>query len=392
MSSDRKDVASQSGSEVALPDPPPIHPSFIQVAKPYIFEQTIQRCIATMGVNTLREESLRLQGVTWIDNVRRVLCLPIRTFNTAVVYYHRFRLVHPDIEYNHMDAAAAALFTACKIEDTLKKSREIVCAAYNLKLAPSEHVSSDNPVFEAHARGIIGLERLMLEASGFDFRTRHPQKTLIKMARKYGLGQHSEVSKVAYRIAQDLYRTFAPIKQTTSTMAFASLELAGRLLDQRIEAVERGLDYKAWRTSREEVMETLFDLLELYTHNRGSTCVGPRFPSDTFLKVRIPLNQEAEAQGLPRFTNWTNDRAPKAPNGFKITSSNSNNPPGATENGDSRIHPLIPVAANGERPKAGERGRDGAVRFMIDPECANNEKSHVAQFFKVEMEEYEVEE
>lgn len=44
------------------------------------------------------------------------------------------------------DAAAAALFTACKIEDTLKKSRDIVCAAYNLKLPPSEHLSSDSPV------------------------------------------------------------------------------------------------------------------------------------------------------------------------------------------------------------------------------------------------------
>lgn len=94
----------------------------------------------------------------------------------------------------------------------------------------------------------------MLEASGFDFRTRHPQKTLIKLARKYEQGQCSEVSNVAYRIAQDLYRTFAPVKQTTSTMAFASLELAGRLLDQRIEAVDLGLDYSAWRTSREEVM------------------------------------------------------------------------------------------------------------------------------------------
>lgn len=44
------------------------------------------------------------------------------------------------------DAAAAALFTACKIEDTLKKSREIVCAAYNLKLSPSEHLAPDDPV------------------------------------------------------------------------------------------------------------------------------------------------------------------------------------------------------------------------------------------------------
>lgn len=27
---------------------------------------------------------------------------PIRTFNTAVVYYHKFRLAHPDSEYNYM--------------------------------------------------------------------------------------------------------------------------------------------------------------------------------------------------------------------------------------------------------------------------------------------------
>jgi hypothetical protein len=26
---------------------------------------------------------------------------PIRTFNTAVVYYHKFRLIHPDTEYNN---------------------------------------------------------------------------------------------------------------------------------------------------------------------------------------------------------------------------------------------------------------------------------------------------
>lgn len=112
-------------------------------------------------------------------------------------------------------------------------------------------------IFEVHSRGIIGLERLMLEASGFDFRTRHPQKPLIKLARHYGLTQQSEISRVAYRISQDLYRTFAPIKQTTSTMAFACLELAGRLLDQRSEAVEAGVDYEQWRTSREEVMGRL---------------------------------------------------------------------------------------------------------------------------------------
>lgn len=53
---------------------------------------------------------------------------------------------------------------------------------------------------------------------------------------------------------------------------------------------------------------------------------------------------------------------------------------------------MTPLAANGDRPNPGERGRDGAVRFMIDPECADAEKLRVAAYFKVEMEEYEVEE
>jgi CTD kinase subunit beta len=63
-----------------------------------------------------------------------------------VIYYHKFRLLHADNEYNWADAAAAALFTACKIEDTLKKSREILCAHWNLKVGPGESLSSDDPV------------------------------------------------------------------------------------------------------------------------------------------------------------------------------------------------------------------------------------------------------
>ncbi|OJJ44139.1 hypothetical protein ASPZODRAFT_145250 [Penicilliopsis zonata CBS 506.65] len=387
------------------------HPSFIQVAKPYVFEQTIQDCLASIGIDPLREEALRLQGVTWIDNVRRALRLPVRTYNTAVVYYHKFRLVHADNEYNYVDAAAAALLTACKIEDTLKKSREIVAAAYNAKLPPGERMAPDDPVFEGHARGIIGLERLMLEASGFDFRTRHPQNVLIKLAKQYGIDKRAEVSMVAYRVSLDLYRTFAPLKQTTATMAFSCLEIAGRLLSNRIDAVESGDDYRDWRTSREEVMgksfkqwspiqfysgqgrllahctalETLLDLLELYTHHRTSTLLGPLFPAEIFLTVRIPLNQEAEAQNLPRYSvqRWNPAIEETKANGRK------NDRPQETK-ADTLVNPLTPASANGEKPKPGERGRDGTVRFMLDPEQAESEKRKAAEYFRVEFEEYEV--
>lgn len=97
----------------------------------------------------------------------------------------------------------------------------------------------------------------MLESSGFDFRTRHPQKVLAKLAKLYQLPKESEISDLAYRIALDLYRTFAPIKHSTPSLAFSCLELAGRLLDQRIAPVESGVDYAQWKTSRDEVLGKL---------------------------------------------------------------------------------------------------------------------------------------
>lgn len=122
------------------------HPSYIEVAKPYILQSRIQKCLNEIGMNDAKEDAVRLQGVAWIDQVRRALQLPIRTFNTAVIYYHKFRLLHGDNEYNWADASAAALFTACKIEDTLKKSREILCAHWNSKNGSGETLSSDDPV------------------------------------------------------------------------------------------------------------------------------------------------------------------------------------------------------------------------------------------------------
>ncbi|KAJ5937206.1 hypothetical protein N7454_004861 [Penicillium verhagenii] len=251
------------------------------------------------------------------------------------MYYHRFRLTHPDNEYNFM-------------------------------------------IFDINARGILGLERLMLEAAGFDFRTRHPHKTLTKIARRHGLPK--EIWSLAHRISLDLYRTFAPLKQSTPCLALASLELASRLLGQRIGALESQEEYERWNTNREQVMETLFDLLELYTHHRASTSVGPIFPADQFLTVRIPLNQEARETNIPRFAFWVDQPRGQRP------SSGGERSPGSSQR---PLHPLIPVAASGERHRA-DKGREAAVRFMLDPAQAESEKRQVEPYFRVETEQYEV--
>lgn len=364
------------------------HPSYIEIAKPYILQSSIDKCLSDLNMSETKEAAVRLQGVTWIDNVRRSLQLPIRTFNTAVVYYHKFRLLHADSEYNWADASAAALFTACKIEDTLKKSREILCANWNLKVASSEHLSPDDARFESHAKLIIGLERLMLESAGFDFRSRYPQRLVVKMGRAVGFERGVEAS-TAWNICADAYRTFAPVKQTTATVAIACVELAARLHGLGVERyVDQGaLAYKKWNTSRAEVMETLLDLLDLYTHHRMMTTVGPLYPLETFIDIRIQLNNEASAANIPRFAQYASEAA----------SSQTTNGASKQRNGIDPTSPLTPVTPGTISPSQpptsaiGIRGQNGTVRFMLDAARARNEKDTVDKYHKIEEEEYEVE-
>lgn len=247
----------------------------------------------------------------------------------------------------------------------------------------------------------------MLEASGFDFRNRYPQRLVLKIAKYYNLNKET-VGKTAYNMSLDLYRTFAPLKQTTPTLAMACIELSGRILEQNIAELEAGKGYKKWRVTRPEVMgwfsilflsrpplsptvltliETLLDLLDLYTHHRATTIVGHEHVLDTFIGIRIALNQEASANKYPRHTPTSKKKA--LSNGTKTTNGHSRDSKSlASPADDLSKEPRSPQSVNGiSKPGL----KDGTVRFMLDPERARDEKQTVSTFFKVEEEEYEVE-
>jgi CTD kinase subunit beta len=51
------------------------HPSYIQVAKPFLFQQQLQNRLVAIGTNPTREDAFRLQGVQWINEIRTTLQL-----------------------------------------------------------------------------------------------------------------------------------------------------------------------------------------------------------------------------------------------------------------------------------------------------------------------------
>jgi hypothetical protein len=55
--------------------PPAVPTSFIYVAKRFLFQQQLNNHMIAIGNNPTREDQFRLQGVQWINDVRKVLSL-----------------------------------------------------------------------------------------------------------------------------------------------------------------------------------------------------------------------------------------------------------------------------------------------------------------------------
>lgn len=371
------------------------HPSFIRVSAQYQTQATIERKLQQLdgdhherSIAEAKEDSLRLQGVQWIDVVRRALQLPVRTYTTACTYYHKFRLAHPPgtqtgDNYLWQDAAAASLLTACKMEDTLKKSRDILAASYNLKAASAhDHLPSDDPSFEPQARAVIGLERMVLEASTFDFRSRNPHHTLTKIAKSLGTPDAVKpVHDIAWTALTDIYRTFAPLKQTSVTLALAMLELAARLTNtEDVLAAIHAYDLEKVNTTREQTMETILDSCDLYIQHTTAATLGTRYTIDDFLRLRIALKKECDATNLPR-----NCEAPTQL--ASVTKVQNGHPtPVSPPQPDSNQALPAPVILEHAPPVAG-----GTLRFMLNPQLAHDERETVESYFKEEWEEYEEE-
>lgn len=233
-------------------------------------------------------------------------------------------------------------------------------------------------IFESPGKIIIGLERLILETIGFDFRTRYPQKLLVKVVRSIlGPEEGKSFFNIAYAMSIDMYKTFVPIKRTTFSMVMALVELTARMTGEHLDKVQAFVAQRR-QYSRPAVLETMLDILDLYVQYHKSTNVGAQFDLNRFMDIKIALNTELEKEFISRHMYYCNrcenEDAPP------VTSGSGTSPTATTSSwpGDASMRRTA-------------RGQDGTMRFVFDPEAAREEQDTVAQFYNEEYEEYEVE-
>lgn len=207
-------------------------------------------------------------------------------------------------------------------------------------------------------------------------------------------------------------------------MALACMELSERIHDVVLTEdmiKQRELMTSRMGVSRAEVMETMMDLLDLYIQYNRMTVLGGGVVMERFLNVRIPLNDEMERRKLPRYTQWDERRGRggvgDSPNGYQlgagqgrvtngtgsgrssknvspkdVVTSPSTNGSGMPGSGSTGVTSMVSVNTGvaGDRPGVrqpiGQRGREGTVRFMLNPDRERGERLVVAEYSREDRE------
>ncbi|KAM6494376.1 Cyclin-like protein [Amanita muscaria] len=208
------------------------HPYFTPAEVEYLTEK--QR--GKLSIN--QEDKVRQNACGFLEAMGLRIGFPRRTISTAEILYHRFHLFFPRKDFNWADVALAALFVSTKMHDTLKKPRELLSVSYAIRFpelaAKSKHPGGevdldamDQQVVEHDRQRLHAIERLMLETICFNFTSRLPFPYVIKMARS--LRATKKLTKLAWRIAIDSYRTLLPVQYPPHTIALGGIYVAALL-------------------------------------------------------------------------------------------------------------------------------------------------------------------
>lgn len=203
-------MASQAGGPVLLTTTTPSAAYMTPATYQHTLGQTLSLASNPAVLGTY--ENRRTQACGLIAAVGAKIGLPQRTIDTAFVVWQKGSLqIGAPPGTAGQQVAQAALFLACKLNDTPKKTREIILASYPLRypelVKPSSNASSsstamsrlrdmalsnvgeadvDAHMLDAERSKMLSLEKQLLDAVGYDFQIRHGVESVSRGVLKLG--------------------------------------------------------------------------------------------------------------------------------------------------------------------------------------------------------------
>ncbi|XP_014890340.1 cyclin-T2b [Poecilia latipinna] len=240
------------------------------------------------GIEADKELSYRQQAANLIQDIGQRLNVSQLIINTAIVYMHRFYMIHSFTKFNRNIISQTTLFLAAKVEEQPRKLEHVIKIAQAF-INPQDPVpDTKSSAFQLLAQELVALETIVLQTLGFEITVDHPHTDVVRCSQLVRASK--DLAQTSYFMATNsLHLTTFCLQYRPTVVACVCIHLACKWSNWEIPV---STDGKHWW---EYVDRTVtLQLLDELTHE--------------FLQIL-----ERTPSKLKRIRNWRAIQAAKKP-------------------------------------------------------------------------------
>uniref|UniRef100_A0A3B4UA11 Cyclin T2b n=1 Tax=Seriola dumerili TaxID=41447 RepID=A0A3B4UA11_SERDU len=171
------------------------------------------------GIEADRELSYRQQAANLIQDIGQRLNVSQLIINTAIVYMHRFYMIHSFTKFHRNIISQTTLFLAAKVEEQPRKLEHVIKIAHACVNPQEPALDTKSNAFQQQAQELVALETIVLQTLGFEITVDHPHTDVVRCSQLVKLSSSFTASK--------------DLAQTSYFMATNSLHLTTFCLQYR---------------------------------------------------------------------------------------------------------------------------------------------------------------
>ncbi|XP_041637576.1 cyclin-T2b [Cheilinus undulatus] len=240
------------------------------------------------GIEADRELSYRQQAANLIQDIGQRLNVSQLIINTAIVYMHRFYMIHSFTKFHRNIISQTTLFLAAKVEEQPRKLEHVIKIAHACINPQEPALDTKSNAFQQQAQELVALETIVLQTLGFEITVDHPHTDVVRCSQLVRASK--DLAQTSYFMATNsLHLTTFCLQYRPTVVACVCIHLACKWSNWEIPV---STDGKHWW---EYVDRTVtLQLLDELTHE--------------FLQIL-----EKTPSRLKRIRNWRAIQAAKKP-------------------------------------------------------------------------------
>uniref|UniRef100_A0A672Y4I4 Cyclin T2b n=1 Tax=Sphaeramia orbicularis TaxID=375764 RepID=A0A672Y4I4_9TELE len=132
------------------------------------------------GIEADRELSYRQQAANLIQDIGQRLNVSQLIINTAIVYMHRFYMIHSFTKFHRNIISQTTLFLAAKVEEQPRKLEHVIKIAHACINPQEPALDTKSNAFQQQAQELVALETIVLQTLGFEITVDHPHTDVVR--------------------------------------------------------------------------------------------------------------------------------------------------------------------------------------------------------------------